>query len=126
MRRTIALLPLLMTLLMSACSLFVPMEKPSEEAESLLLWLPGASSVQVIADWNEWGGLVAAGGVIDPLEGSMARNDNGVWSLDISGLRPGVYRYSYFVNGYKWMKDPMNPETSLFQGRVVSVVLIDD
>jgi 1,4-alpha-glucan branching enzyme len=126
MKRIITVLFLLLAVLTSGCSLFVPMEKPLDQGCSLLLWLPGASSVQVIADWNDWGGLVSAGGIINPLAGAMNREDSGIWSLDISGLPAGVYRYSFYVNGYKWIKDPLNPETATFEGRTVSVVMVQD
>lgn len=108
------------------CSLFVPREKPHEQDNTLVLWLPGASSVQVLSDWNDWGSTVAAGGLINPITGRMERDESGSWILDIEGLPAGVYRYAYFVNGYKWIRDPVNPETAAFEGRIVSVIMISD
>ncbi|MCD4775803.1 MAG: hypothetical protein K8S15_07100 [Candidatus Aegiribacteria sp.] len=108
------------------CSLFIPRERPHEQGNALVLWLPGASSVQVLSDWNDWGSTVAAGGLIDPITGRMERDESGSWILDIEGLPAGVYRYAYFVNGYKWIRDPANPETAAFEGRIVSVIMIPD
>ncbi|OPL19528.1 MAG: hypothetical protein AVO35_10215 [Candidatus Aegiribacteria sp. MLS_C] len=113
-------------LLLCSCGLMRPVERPQSEGVDLVLWMPGASSVQVLGDWNEWGGLVAAGGVIDPLAGMMSRNPEGFWTLDISHLEGGSYRYSFLVNGHGWLRDPVNPLTSEFQGRTVSLVMIPD
>jgi len=108
------------------CGLLTPAERPVTRSRSLVLWMPGASSVQVLADWNEWGGLVSPGGVLDPSSGSMDRIENGFWTLDISHLEGGSYRYSFLVNGRDWVRDRANPLTSEFQGRRVSLILIPD
>lgn len=126
MIRIITVSMILLCLLTVGCSLFIPQEKPIVQYDRLVLWLPGASSVQVLSDWNEWGSSVAAGSTINPLSGKMERDASGFWTLDISGLPGGVYRYAYFVNGYKWVKDPVNPETAVFDGRIVSVIMVPD
>lgn len=113
-------------ILLTGCSLLVPMQKPDQTGDELVLWLPGASSVQVLGDWNSWGGLVSAGGVIDPVEGRMERNDEGFWTLDVSHLPAGVYRYAFYVNGHRWMKDGTNPRTASFNGGTVSVLMVED
>lgn len=113
-------------LLVSSCSLITPMERPQPEYRSLVLWMPGASSVQVIGDWNEWGGLVASGGVLDPCAGTMQRDENGFWIFDVSRLDGGVYRYSFLVNGYKWMVDGTNPLQADFMDHTVSVLMVKD
>lgn len=104
--------------------MLVPMERPSDAAGKLVLWMPGVSSVQVLSDWNEWGGYVAAGGIISPVTGRMEKVENGFWTFDISRLSSGVYRYVFLLNGHKWMRDPQNPEIADFQGRTVSIILI--
>lgn len=126
MIRIITITMILLFLLTAGCSLFIPMEKPVEPGNSLVLWLPGASSVQVLSDWNDWGGSVAAGSIVNPVSGRMEKDDNGLWTIDISGLPGGVYRYSFYVNGYKWVRDSMNPETAAYEGRTVSVIMIED
>jgi hypothetical protein len=88
--------------------------------------MPGASSVQVLADWNEWGGLESPGGVIDPTAGEMHRDESGYWILDISQLGGGSYRYVFLVNGHRWMVDPANPLTGTFKGSEVSLIMLSD
>jgi 1,4-alpha-glucan branching enzyme len=117
---------LLLLLLAGGCDLVTPRERPGLEGRNLVLWMPGASSVQVLADWNEWGGLVSPGGVIDPSSGAMTKDESGFWVLDISHLRGGTYRYVYLVNGYRWIPDSTNPLTSLFHEREVSLIMISD
>ncbi|NOQ21932.1 MAG: hypothetical protein GQ565_04690 [Candidatus Aegiribacteria sp.] len=124
MIRIITITIILLFILTSGCSLFIPMQKPVEPGNRLLLWLPGASSVQVLSDWNDWGGGVAAGGIVNPVSGRMEKDDNGLWTLDIAGLPGGVYRYAFYVNGYKWIRDPVNPETAVFEGRTVSIIMV--
>jgi 1,4-alpha-glucan branching enzyme len=126
MNRRTALLITILPVLVSGCSFFVPMEKPQEQGEQLLFWMPNAISVQVLSDWNEWGGIESAGGIIDPLTGRMKKQENGFWTVDISEITAGSYRYAFLVNGYRWIRDPENPETAVFKDQVVSVILISD
>ncbi len=122
----LSLLIAIQVVLISGCSLFVPMQKPQEHREQLQLWIPGAISVQVLSDWNEWGGIESAGEIINPLIGRMEKQEDGFWTLDISELTVGSYRYAFFVNGYRWIRDLENPETAIFRDQVVSVILISD
>ena len=124
MIRIMTITIILLLILTAGCSLFVPMQKPVEQDNRLFLWLPGASSVQVLSDWNDWGGSVAAGGIINPLSGRMEKDENGIWTIDIEDLPGGVYRYAFYVNGYKWIRDPVNPETAVFGSRTVSIIMI--
>ncbi len=124
MKRKITVAIIFIFILTLGCSLFVPMQKPVEQGNRLFLWLPGASSVQVLADWNDWGGSIAAGGIINPVSGRMEKDNNGFWTIDIAGLPGGVYRYAFYVNGYKWIRDPINPETAVFEGRTVSIFMV--
>ncbi len=124
--KRIVLLIVIQTVLISGCSFFIPMEKPQEQGEQLLFWMPGAISVQVLSDWNEWGGIESAGSIVDPLIGRMKKQENGFWTVDISELAPGSYRYVFLVNGHRWIRDLENPETAAFRDQVVSVILIYD
>lgn len=126
MIRIITITIILLLFLTAGCSLFIPMERPVEPGKRLFLWLPGASSVQVLSDWNDWGGSVAAGSIINPVYGRMEIDDSGFWTLDISWLPGGVYRYAFYVNGHKIIRDPMNPETATFEGRTVSIIMVED
>ena len=125
-KKRIAFLITIQVILISGCSFLVPMEKPQEQRERLLLWMPGAISVQVLSDWNEWGGIESAGGIIDPVTGRMKKQENGFWTADISELAAGSYRYVFLINGYRWIRDLENPETAIFRNKVVSVILIFD
>ncbi|MEN8208303.1 MAG: hypothetical protein ABFR50_03530 [Candidatus Fermentibacteria bacterium] len=124
MKRIITVTIVLLSFMTAGCSLFIPMQKPVEQDSRLILWLPGAASVQVLSDWNDWGGSVAAGGIVNPAVGRMEKDETGLWTIDIPGLPGGVYRYAFYVNGYKWMRDPVNPETALFESRTVSIIMV--
>ena len=117
---------ILTSLLLSGCALLTPAERPVSETRELIFWYPAASSVQVLADWNEWGGTVAAGGVIDPTSGAMARDDDGYWRMKMPDLAPGVYRYVFLVNGTSYLPDPAVPVTATFMQRQVSVIMVSD
>ena len=41
----------------------------------------------------------------------MTRGANGVWSVNFGPVEPGVYRYSFSVDGVQ-TTDPRNPEAS--------------
>jgi hypothetical protein len=88
--------------------------------------MPGAVSVQVIGDWNDWGGLTAAGGIPDPSVGRMSTEDGHVWTLRgvPHGLATGTYRYAFLVDGWRWISDPLNPETTLFMDHEVSLMRV--
>ncbi len=55
-----------------------------------------ASSVKVAGSWNSW----------DPL--SMSKNSQGVWSLTVNNVTPGIHTYKFIV-GSDWVTDPINP-----------------
>jgi len=89
--------------------------------------MPGASSVQVLGDWNEWGGLESAGGLLNPDAGRMICDPEGFWTLQAgAGLEAGRYRYAFLIDGWRWMADPGNPETAVYAGRTVSLMVIAD
>jgi 1,4-alpha-glucan branching enzyme len=94
-------------------------------AGDLLLWMPGAVRVQVIGDWNEWGGVTGAGSIPDPSTGVMVSEDGSSWAADVPGELPvGWYRYAFLVDGWRWVADPLNPETTLFMEHEVSVMRV--
>ena len=116
----------LLLLYLCSCSLVTPMTRPDAPGD-LLLWMPGAVSVQVIGDWNEWGGLTGAGGIPDPSIGVMESEDGSVWIADVPGDLPvGWFRYAFLVDGWRWVADPLNPETTLFMEHEVSVVRVEN
>jgi len=117
---------LVLSFTIMGCALLTPAERPVSETRELIFWYPGASSVQVLADWNEWGGTVSAGGIPDPTAGSMTRGDEGYWMLKMPDLDAGVYRYVYLVNGTMYLPDPSVPVTATFMQHTVSVILVSD
>jgi hypothetical protein len=64
-----------------------------------MLIAPGATSVSVVGDFNDWDGEAT------PLR--LASND-GVWSVDLP-LPPGRYKYNFLVDGKRFVADPVAP-----------------
>ena len=124
--RITASLTTIALVILTGCSALVPMERPSVSVRTLMLWMPEASGVQVVADWNDWSGLEAAGGSLDPSSGVMTDTGDGIWALEVGELPAGRYRYSFLVNGYRWVVDPVNPETAEYKGRTVSLLIVPD
>ena len=125
MRRSTALwIALIPVLLQASCALLTPARRPGSRGE-LVLSMPGAACVQVIGDWNDWGGPAAAGGVPDPSVGAMSSEDGSIWTCPLpSGLEIGWYRYAFLVDGWRWVADPLNPETTMYTDREVSVLRV--
>lgn len=89
----------------------------SREREVLLtIDLPGAASVSVVGDFNDW----------DRSRTHMARGaDGNQWRARIA-LGEGVYRYAFLVDGQEWVADPSRPSASDVDfGGQVSVLAID-
>ena len=60
---------------------------------------PASSRVTVVGDFNDW----------DPQASPMVRaGERGAWSLRLA-LPPGRYRYTYLVDGTRWVPDPSEP-----------------
>jgi hypothetical protein len=60
---------------------------------------PASSRVSIVGDFNDW----------DPQASPMARaNERGPWSVRLS-LPPGRYRYTFLVDGKRWVQDPSEP-----------------
>jgi hypothetical protein len=59
---------------------------------------PTARSITIVGDFNDW----------DPAMTPLARSRDGKWKVSLE-LPPGRYRYSYLVNGSRWIADPERP-----------------
>jgi hypothetical protein len=60
---------------------------------------PASTRVSIVGDFNDW----------DPQASPMARaNARGPWSVRLS-LPPGRYRYTFLVDGKRWVQDPSEP-----------------
>ena len=89
----------------------------SSQREVLLtIDLPGAASVYVVGDFNDW----------DRSRTQLARvADGNQWRAKIA-LAEGVYRYAFLVDGQQWIADPSRPSASDIDfGGQVSVLAID-
>jgi predicted carbohydrate-binding protein with CBM48 len=67
-----------------------------------VLVAPGARSVAVVGDFNNWGLNDTA---------LVAENHNGVWSVS-APVRAGVHRYAFLVDGKQYVADPTAPRSS--------------
>jgi hypothetical protein len=59
---------------------------------------PSAASISLVGDFNDW----------DPSVTPLERRRDGRWMVRLK-LHPGRYRYSYLVDGTRWMADPAHP-----------------
>ncbi len=106
-----------------SCALFVPAERSG--TEQIVFHHQAAGKVQLIGDWNNWGGITGATSLVDPACGAMV-NDNGIWTASLPGdLQRGRYRYALLVNGTQFFPDPLNPERTLFNEQEVSVLIVN-
>jgi hypothetical protein len=96
-----------------------PTPAPSAGAPGVVtrfvLVAPGASSVHVTGDFASWLPEAVA---LEDLRGT------GIWTADIQ-LPPGVYQYTFIVNGSEWRPDPraLSQVDDGF-GQVNSVVIV--
>ena len=120
MDRLIALSLLFFSL---SCAVFVPASRT--DTDQMVFHYESAAKVQLIGDWNNWGGLTSASMIVDPSCGVMESIDD-VWLLSLpENLERGRYRYAFLVNGVQFFPDPLNPEHTMFFDNEVSVLLVD-
>jgi anti-sigma factor RsiW len=67
----------------------------------LVLIAPDAETVSVAGDFNGW----------DPGRSPLERGDSGVWTALVP-LEEGRYQYMFFVDGQRWVADPLAAESS--------------
>ncbi len=60
----------------------------------LTFYAPQARTVSVAGDFNKW-----------RTEADTMKGTDGMWSIDLK-LKPGVYSYSFVVDGKTWVADP--------------------
>ena len=60
----------------------------------LTFYAPQARTVSVAGDFNKW-----------RTETDAMKGNDGMWSIDLK-LKPGVYSYSFIVDGKTWVADP--------------------
>jgi hypothetical protein len=82
----------------------VPSENPSTVQIRFVLAAPGARSVELVGDFNDW----------KQGELELSSSGDGVWSLTMP-LSPGRYAYQFVIDGAKWQPDP-NAEATVADG----------
>jgi hypothetical protein len=70
-----------------------------ESAVSFVMYAPGARSVTVVGDFNDWDKAAT------PLRRAGTA---GAWTVTVP-LGPGRYRYAFVVDGIQWLADPGAP-----------------
>ena len=86
-------------------------------------YAPGASRVQLAANWPENNWARGDGSVGEADIGLMAVDDQGMWEIVVP-LGPGRYYYVFWVDDNRWRTDPGNPEEIEFGPPGRSSVLI--
>lgn len=108
--------------LICGCGALTPVSR-STDPTGLLLSYQGASRVQVVSDWNLWGGAEGPAGRFEPMTDEMTDRGEGEWFLPIpSGLPRGMYRYAFLVDGHRLLSDPMCSERGTWNGHEVSLL----
>lgn len=110
--------------LFCSCSAFVPATSDAGPGVFVLVH-PGASRVQVVADWNLWGGSEGPTDRFDPFLDTMTKDEDGKWTAPVPADLPrGRYRYAFLVDGHRLLPDPTCPERSFWNGQEVSVLVV--
>lgn len=76
----------------------VLLARHGESLVQFVLVAPGAKSVVLVGDFNDW----------DPAATPLQRTAGGAWSTALR-LHPGRHRYAFVVDGVRWMADPAAP-----------------
>jgi 1,4-alpha-glucan branching enzyme len=74
----------------------------------------GASSVEVVGDFNEW----TRGSTALKLSGAP-----GVWAVSVP-ITPGRHEYAFIVDGKRWVADPLAVKTTDDFGTESSVIRV--
>ena len=88
----------------------------AERAVEVVFTAPQAASVTIVGDFNGW----------DPQRTQLVRSSHeGLWRARLK-LAPGVYQYSFVLDGSDWVSDPL-AKTTLSDGfgGKNSVIIVD-
>jgi len=88
---------------------------PEAVSQQFLLIAPGATSVSLVGDFNDWD---ASALVMERV------SSDGAWSVTVP-LLPGRYEYQFLVDGKARVTDPTRPQTSSEFGSANSVVTVE-
>lgn len=86
---------------------------PYEEGCRFAVWAPNADDVFVVGSFNDW----------DKTTNRMSKNDNGWWSIDVPGARPGdEYRYRIIKAGNEYLRiDPYARQVTSSVGNAIII-----
>ena len=91
-------------------------ELQADKRVTFHLYAPQAKNVRVRGEW--------ATNIAEFFKGTdLQRSDDGVWSVTVGPLAPGIYRYSYMVDDLQ-LADPRNPSSSQSLSFVHSMVSV--
>jgi hypothetical protein len=81
----------------------------------LRLAAPSSSQVAVVGDFNDW----------DPAATPLRlAGDGGTWVVELR-LKPGIYHYTFLIDGRRWERDPTEPPVAESDfGAPVSVLTV--
>lgn len=114
----------LITAVLCGCGALTPASM-NQGVQGLRLVHPGASRVQVVADWNLWGGAEGAAARFEPWVDEMVETAPGEWTGAIPNDLPrGRYRYAFLVDGHRILPDPLCPDISVWNGHAVSLLVV--
>lgn len=77
------------------------------------LAMPGSSNVALVGDFNDW----------DPFATPLTRAGPDRWAVTVP-LKPGRYRYTFVVDGARWVADPAGPAAPDDFGEPTSVITV--
>lgn len=90
-------------------------QRRATEAIEFRLRAPGAASVSLVGDFNDW----------DAGATPLNRVGGDQWSVRLP-LEPGRYQFTYIVDGNRWVPDPVRPRVQDDYGEPTSVVTVLD
>ncbi len=76
-----------------------PVTAAEASVVQFVLVAPGASSVALVGDFNDWSTSAT------PMQTAPG---NGIWTVTVP-LAPGRYRYGFLVDDTEWVRDPAAP-----------------
>ena len=74
-----------------------PNAVPGEKYDEIVVDRPGANSVSIAGDWNQWAG--SSTGNFNPSIGAMVNGSDGFWHYPASKIPVGKHEYKFIVNG---------------------------
>src|SRR5262245_22434727 len=90
-----------------------PLSSPEVHSDGRVTFRVRAAGAREVKLSGEWGGGAR----------TMARDENGVWTLTTDPIKPGIYGYSFELDGFQTL-DPANPGVKPMRSPRTSVLEI--